>query len=75
MKRYTFCLAALLFLAAAAERPTARATDPLPRLEVDGHFFRQNSGARWTGIQATDFNLFNRFIRRRGHHTDPAAAG
>jgi hypothetical protein len=34
----------------------------LPRLEVDGHFFRQNSGARWTGIQATDFNLFNRFL-------------
>jgi hypothetical protein len=60
MKRYTFLLAALL--AAAADRPLARSTDPLPRLEVDGHFFRQNSGPRWTGIQATDFNLFNRFL-------------
>jgi hypothetical protein len=60
MKRYTFLLAVLL--AAAADRPIARSTDSLPRLEVDGHFFRQNSGARWTGIQASDFNLFNRFL-------------
>jgi len=29
---------------------------------VDGRFFRQETGARWTGIQATDFNLFSRFL-------------
>ena len=65
MKRYRVVVAALLFLAAAAARPTARSAESresLPRLEVSGHFFRQETSARWTGIQATDFNLFNRFL-------------
>lgn len=51
-----------MIVLATAERPHTQSV--LPRLEVDGHFFRQDTGARWTGIQASDFNLFNRFLQR-----------
>jgi hypothetical protein len=60
MTRLTVLFAAAIVVLAAAESPHTQSA--LPRLEVDGHFFRQDTGARWTGIQATDFNLFNRFL-------------
>ena len=60
MARSTALFAAAIIILAAADRPHTQPA--LPRLEVDGHFFRQDTGARWTGIQASDFNLFNRFI-------------
>ena len=60
MTRSTFLLAAVLIILATAETPHTQSA--LPRLEVDGHFFRQETGARWTGIEATDFNLFSRFV-------------
>ena len=34
----------------------------LPRLVPEGQFFRLASGARWTAIEASDFNLYNRFL-------------
>lgn len=60
MTRSSVLLAAVVIVLAAAGRSHTQAA--LPRLEVDGHFFRQDTGARWTGIEATDFNLFNRFL-------------
>jgi hypothetical protein len=51
-----------LIVPATAEPTRAKSSNALPRLVVDGRFFRQETGARWTGIQATDFNLFNRFL-------------
>ena len=60
MTRSLVPLAAVLIALAAAEQPHTQST--LPRLEVDGQFFRQDTGTRWLGIEATDFNLFNRFL-------------
>ena len=55
MTRYIFkIVAATVLLASAAT--------PLPRLVADGRWFKQDNGVRWTGIEATDFNLFNRFL-------------
>lgn len=34
---------------------------PLPRLRVRGHCFEQETGQRFTAIEASDFNLFARF--------------
>src|SRR5262245_14147932 len=54
--------AAVLLACADKPAPKAAGVNPLPRLVVDGRWFRQDTGARWTGLEATDFNLFNRFI-------------
>lgn len=35
---------------------------PLPRLQIVGEFFRLETGQPWTAIEASDFNLFNRFL-------------
>src|SRR5262249_48376267 len=56
------CFVALLILFATPPPPTAQSANSLPRLEVDGRWFRQATGARWTAVQATDFNLFNRLL-------------
>jgi hypothetical protein len=64
--RYIFHILAAALLFASANRPTSlQAVDasPLPRLVVDDRWFRQETGPRWTGIEATDFNLFNRFLK------------
>lgn len=42
---------------------------PLPRLVVAGQFFRKDNGERFTAIEASDFNLFNRFLM--GENIDP----
>ena len=34
----------------------------LPRLVVEGQFFRLATGERWPAIEATDFNLYARFL-------------
>lgn len=36
---------------------------PVPRLVVSGTVLRLASGERWTAIEASDFNLFNRYLR------------
>jgi len=42
--------------------PTPPDPEALPRLAVDGQFFRQaTTGARWTARQCSDFNLLNRW--------------
>ena len=35
---------------------------PLPHLRVRGTFFEQETGARFTAIEASDFNLYGRFL-------------
>src|SRR5215813_4200942 len=60
MTRLLVLLVAAVSVSLATE--PARTQAALPRLEVDGHFFRQDTGARWTAVQASDFNLFNRFL-------------
>jgi hypothetical protein len=62
MKRYRILFAAVVIVVATAVQRATPSTTSLPRLVVDGRFFRQETGARWTAIQATDFNLFNRFL-------------
>src|SRR5262249_25635457 len=62
--RYIFQILAAAVVLASADEPAPRAAgvSPLPRLVAEGRWFRQDTGARWTGIEATDFNLFNRFL-------------
>jgi hypothetical protein len=65
VRRYVFHILVATVLLASAEQPTqaaGAAVTPLPRLVADGRWFKQDNGARWTGIEATDFNLFNRFL-------------
>jgi hypothetical protein len=54
--------AALFLVCANGAMVQAVAVNPLPRLVVEGRWFRLDTGARWTGIEATDFNLLSRFI-------------
>ena len=42
------------------EPPDPPAHD-LPALDINGQFFRQANGARWTAIECSDFNLLNRW--------------
>lgn len=44
----------------------------LPRLVVDGQFFRLATGERWAAIETTDFNLYARFLA--GEPIDPILA-
>lgn len=62
MKRYKVFFAAVVVVVATAEKRAAQSPSSLPRLVVEGRFFRQDTGTRWTGIETTDFNLFNRFL-------------
>ena len=41
----------------------ARAFMALPRLVSSGTVLRLETGERWTAIEASDFNLFNRYLR------------
>lgn len=49
--------------------PTFR---PLPRLQIAGKFFRLDTGERWTAIEASDFNLYTRFLK--GEDIEPILA-
>lgn len=35
---------------------------PLPRITINGKFFGLDNGSRWTAIEASDFNLLNRYL-------------
>ena len=64
MRRYIFHILAATVMLACIDRPMPRAAEVTtpPRLIADGRWFKQDTGARWTGIEATDFNLFDRFL-------------
>jgi hypothetical protein len=47
----------------AGDPATPPAVAALPRLVPSGTVFRLASGDRWTAIEASDFNLFNRYLQ------------
>jgi len=52
--------------------PDPPITAALPRLRIDGQFFRLETGERWTAIECSDFNLLNRW--QHGEDITPVLA-